>query len=143
MSFVESFHLIWLLSNYFILGGLNSDYCILFTGTQKEGENSTISWFPQFSAPAFTNTSVEVQRLPDTWTYVLGSEKGAGMETDGQRLAQGLGRWRVWRHSKRRVAVSLCSLALASTLQRGLTRRSQMPGPPSDEYEMLPVLPPS
>lgn len=47
-------------------------------GIQKEGENSTISRLHQFSALVFTNVYVEVQRFPNTWTYALESEKGAG-----------------------------------------------------------------
>lgn len=47
-------------------------------GIQKEGGISTISQFHQFSALVFTNMYVEVQRLPDSWTYALEYKKGAG-----------------------------------------------------------------
>ena len=61
-----------IIKQLFHLGRINCDYYMLLIWNAGRRGN-----LHQFSALAFTNTRVELQRLPDAWTYIPGSEKGA------------------------------------------------------------------
>ena len=110
-----------IIKQLFHLGRINCDYYMLLIWNAGRRGN-----LHQFSALAFTNTRVELQRLPDAWTYIPGSEKGArsGVEWPwlGSRAEQSASVEVIEEACEKCPSVSHRRSPLALTLQRRLTR---------------------